>query len=832
MASTQFHDRLSALEQENAILRSRLQSCEQSYALLQAEVATYKREDPTRPKYDQHTLKRCLLEATATVANTLLSIEDFDAAVSTALQILGETLETDRLIVAENFASPNSALPNWRLLYEWDSPGTVSQIARSELAQGSWEGIEAWYEQLKQGQNVVCFIEDIPELFRGVLMQLGTKAIHSVPIFVAGQYWGQLGFDDCREVKRRSVLELSVLRIAADCIGSAIQQERTQQSLLQVEQERSAELEHLNIELQQTLSCLRVREQLLETSAIAANSLLTTKELDEAVNAALQTVGIGLDTDRVTIIEFFGHPSTPLPHWRVLYEWGSPGIQPQISRSDLAQGTHEGLEDLYNQLSQGQTIISPLHEVPEPLRIVLAALNVGRLHAIPIFVEGQLWGVIAIDDCRETKQRSLAELSVLKIAANCIGSAIQQQRTQQALLQAEQARSQELERANTALQNTVAALADRRDLEGFIGEVLHTIALEFESPLVEYWTILSADIAEVHTWVHNNRLCSLQQNDEHPSRGGIRLFPELIDFEDFTRRSKMFVLDQPMPAYSVALDQFICPTEWYAERGVSRHFNFPLKVGSVTVGAIGIWLPLDRQITEDCLRLGQALSHQTALAIQLTQLAEEAKQAAIFEERNRMAREIHDTLAQAFTGISLQLEVTKPLIYQDPQTVERILEHISQLAETGLAEARRSVWALYPPAAEYADLAQLLYDSVEHMTRNTEITVEVNVQGDPCPLPPFIGMNLLRIGQEALTNALKHAQAQRISIELTYELDRIWLSIADDGRGFTCPTQLDSLNGGFGLVGMYERCDRIGAQLSICTQPGQGTQILVETVLG
>ena len=101
------------------------------------------------------------------------------------------------------------------------------------------------------------------------------------------------------------------------------------------------------------------------------------------------------------------------------------------------------------------------------------------------------------------------------------------------------------------------------------------------------------------------------------------------------------------------------------------------------------------------------------------------------------------------------------------------------------------------------------------MTRNTEITVEVNIQGNSCSLPPFIGMNLLRIGQEALTNALKRAQAQRISIELTYEFDRIWLGISDDGRGFTLPTQLDSLNGGFGLVGMYERCNRIGAQLSI-----------------
>lgn len=84
---------------------------------------------------------------------------------------------------------------------------------------------------------------------------------------------------------------------------------------------------------------------------------------------------------------------------------------------------------------------------------------------------------------------------------------------------------------------------------------------------------------------------------------------------------------------------------------------------------------------------------------------------------------------------------------------------------------------------------------------------------------------------EALTNALKQAQAKTISIELSYELDRVFLTIRDDGRGFTPPTTIDHLNGGFGLVGMYERCDRIGAQLSLSSQIGQGTQILVESTL-
>jgi PAS domain-containing protein len=441
MASTQFHDRLSALERENAILRSRLQSCEQSYSVLQAEIATYRREDPAQPKPDQHTLKRCLLEATATVANTLLSIEDFDIAVNTALQILGETLETDRLIVAENFVPPDSAIPYWRLLYEWDSPGTVSQIVRSDLAQGSWEGIEAWYEQLNQGQNIVCFIEDMPEPFRKILVELGTKAIHSVPIFVAGQCWGQLGFDDCREAKRRSVLELSILRIAADCIGSAIQQQRTQQALLQAEQQRSQELKRHNIELQQTLDRLSKSEQRHRTLFELSNEGIYHFKFDTPIPLSLplaERLELAYRTNRLTEAN---------QAFAQQYGLDSP--------ADII-GTRIG--DFYVEDSQKN------RQTNEEL---LTNFQICNLETEEIDRFGNhrhfLSSVVCTVENDELTNGWGIQMDITEL-----------RETQQALLESEQARSRELERANIALQNTVATLAKRRDLEGFIGEVLHT----------------------------------------------------------------------------------------------------------------------------------------------------------------------------------------------------------------------------------------------------------------------------------------------------------------------------------------------------------------------
>ena len=223
----------------------------------------------------------------------------------------------------------------------------------------------------------------------------------------------------------------------------------------------------------------------------------------------------------------------------------------------------------------------------------------------------------------------------------------------------------------------------------------------------------------------------------------------------------------------------------------------------------------------------QTLANQAALAIQMAQFAEQAKEAALLEERNRLAGEIHDTLAQAFTGISMQLSVAKWLLQQDPNAVDHILDRINDIAQGGLAEARRSVWTLYPVEPAYADLAQQLSRCVKQMTSGTAMQVEVQISGSPCPLPPLVGKNLLRIGQEAVTNTLKHAQATKLKIHLTYTETTLCLCLQDNGRGFIT----DSDHTGFGLISMFDRADRIGGQLTINSQPGQGTETKIQVPL-
>jgi signal transduction histidine kinase len=639
--STRWLEQVSALEQENMLLKSRLEACEASCALLQAEVMRHRQID--RQAWDGQTRDR-LLEISAIAANTLLTTEDLDDSINTVLEIIGSSIETDRVTVIEIFKPPSALTPHWQVLYEWTSPGTLAQMSNPAWRQGSFDGIEDFYDQFCQGQPVSCTLEAMADPFYSVQAQLGVQRLHAIPISMNGHLWGVVGVDDCRIAKQRNTAELSILKITADCIGSAIERQRSQQALLQAEQQRVAELAQAN-------DILLARDRLLETTAIAANTLLTAENFDAAVNTVLQLIGEALDTDRVKVLECTDTLSSYPSYFAMSHEWVRDGIIPQISHPSSSRISSTGAEKFLEQLCRSDGFGGTLREWPEVFWEAFEAVQAKAIYCVPIRLDGQVWGVLIFDDCRDVKPRDLSALSVLKIAANCIGSGIQKQRSQQALLKAEQ-----------------------------------------------------------------------------------------------------------------------------------------------------------------------------------------AKQSAILEERNRMAGELHDTLAQSFTGISLQVEAAQPLLGQTSPAVSRILDHLKVLAEAGLAAARQSVWALYPAVTDYTDLAQLLYESLEAMSRNTATQIEVNVHGTPYPLPTFMSMNLLRVGQEALTNALKHAQAQAITIDLTYEgtpeTERnILLTICDDGCGFMPPIAPDAINGGFGLVSMSERCNRIGAQLSITSAPGEGTQVLVEAAL-
>ncbi len=165
------------------------------------------------------------------------------------------------------------------------------------------------------------------------------------------------------------------------------------------------------------------------------------------------------------------------------------------------------------------------------------------------------------------------------------------------------------------------------------------------------------------------------------------------------------------------------------------------------------------------------------------------------------------------------------MLADDIEATQAHLEMIDELARIGLSEARRSVSALRPQLLEEGNLHSALHRLVTQMRAAADTSVIYEIKGTAYSLPAEVENNLLRIGQEALTNAIKYADAAEIRVELVYDNTQFILRVKDDGRGFGVAT-IPSV-GGFGLLGMSERAEHLGAQLSIQSQPGQGTEIVV-----
>ncbi len=207
----------------------------------------------------------------------------------------------------------------------------------------------------------------------------------------------------------------------------------------------------------------------------------------------------------------------------------------------------------------------------------------------------------------------------------------------------------------------------------------------------------------------------------------------------------------------------------------------------------------------------------------LERMKSEAEFAAVWNERNRMARELHDTLAQGLSAISMQLEVLKR--HLAPGTKSRdLLEITRTLVREKMVEARNAIWNVRSQVLETGDLATALGDILRQLTEGTEMKGELRVRGQMRRLPPQAENNLLRIGQEAITNAVKYSGAQNLLVTLDFEERQLRLTVSDDGKGFEVSAPPPS-EGGFGLKGMRERAAQMQAEFSITSERNEGTLV-------
>ncbi|GAC1350862.1 MAG: hypothetical protein NVSMB27_37470 [Ktedonobacteraceae bacterium] len=293
------------------------------------------------------------------------------------------------------------------------------------------------------------------------------------------------------------------------------------------------------------------------------------------------------------------------------------------------------------------------------------------------------------------------------------------------------------------------------------------------------------------------------------------------------------------------------PSSW----GLRFHASVPIYASATPLGVLNVASEDWRELQPEELQLLHIIGDQIGLAIQRARLSAEhthaAARLATIEERNRLAREIHDTLAQGLAAITLQLETADALSASRPERAQEAIRRALSLARGNLKEARRSVMDLRAAPLQNHTLTEALATLVQRSHESTsvgasaELAERVSIPSRPSPLdrpqiyysfspepdfPPLparLEVGIYRIAQEALANACRHAQADHIDLMLTGEEESVRLVVQDDGCGFDPDqvTQIGSEGQHFGLTGMSERARLLGATISIQSAPGTGTCI-------
>ena len=275
------------------------------------------------------------------------------------------------------------------------------------------------------------------------------------------------------------------------------------------------------------------------------------------------------------------------------------------------------------------------------------------------------------------------------------------------------------------------------------------------------------------------------------------------------------------------LEPAVAANDTEATRGLRYHASIPLSFQEKPLGIMNITGPSWRELTPEELRLLSTIAHQVGIAIERAHLAEESTRLARAEERARIAREIHDTLAQGLTAIALHLEGALPHLERNPDLARERLQRALAMARESLEDARRSVLNLRAAPLAGKPLGEALGSLGRAFTSETGIRVHVQVTGNRS-LPLRVEGELFRIAQEALANVRRHAKAFEATLTLRVSGDTVRLSLQDDGHGFDSEAIPE---GSQGIVGMRERAKLLGGRLRVHSRPGHGTRVTVAAPL-
>jgi len=571
-------------------------------------------------------------------------------------------------------------------------------------------------------------------------------------------------------------------------------------------------------ELSQINESLRRREALLVASAKASRMLLEAPDVRGAIPEVVRLIGEAAHVDRVNVMLARRGPAGE-PLLVVVSEWTAEGVPPHLDDPAVCTCDERQFSAVSAELRAGRSVClnrSDCAGVPG-----FEGIDTKTKAIVPIFVAGEFIGVVGFDNTRQRRAIDSAELAALETAAGVIGAALHRQRLiddmRRERERAAEERVAELAKANAVIRGNLERLASEPDLHSFLKHILLEATRQFQA--ASGAVVVSKDSLQewrIAAHVQDGRIEEPPYPISVPMNGS--------SFGDrFTQPTEPMYLDveQQSEEFWPGMLAF------NRQEGYAGSVVYPLVFGSRNVGFLILRF---RRKADDVQRseLLVALAQQATLAVQLTRLGYQAKEAAVLVERARIGQEIHDGLAQAFTGILMQLGAVEefPSCKKKNSGLALTLTRIRDLAREGLAEARRSVMALRLDQTRRAGLELALRQLAERSTVPGGVTCSFQGDGVSTGLKPEHEHELLRIAQEAVSNAVRHARPNLIRITMTDETAHWVMAVEDDGRGMAQRPELYAREG-FGLTSMRQRASAIGGEWQIESQPGAGTRVSV-----
>ena len=551
---------------------------------------------------------------------------------------------------------------------------------------------------------------------------------------------------------------------------------------------------------------LQARERLLTASARASRRLLEAADVRAAIPGVLGLLGEAARVDRVNLMQACAGPNGERL-LAVVSEWTAEHGTVAFPETPLCVLDEASYPTVCTDLRAGRSVYFSKGEIATGHGSAIEGIGTQTKAIVPIFVAGEFNGVVGFDNTRRQRAIDAAELAALETAAGVIGAALHRERlvddVRRERERAAEQRVAELAKANAVIGANLERLAGETDLHSFMGHMLLEATRQFGAA--------SGDVVVRDDSLQEWRVVA----HVHAGQLGPPPYAERVPLVGSAFSTRYG--DMPQVLYVDVANQVdgTWPglLEFQRTEGAVGTVVYPMVFGGRTVGFMAMTFQRNaEELTRSELLV--ALAQQATLAVQLTRLAYSAREAAVLMERTRIGQEIHDGLAQAFTGILLQLGAVEefPPCRKRGSELVVTLSRIRELARDGLAEARRSVMALRQLA--------------ERSTVPGGVTCTFEGGGIATGLKPEHEHELLRIAQEAVSNAVRHARPHTVSISMTEDSAQWMLAVTDDGVGMEHSPEL-SAQQGFGLTSMRQRAGAIGGDWQIKSEPGRGTRVSV-----